>query len=97
MTQIDGGGSCGSSDVFIEWPALESWTNQPTYGVGAATSALHVPDSLASGKFAMTNNLGGQPGECVSILSIVGSERDESLADFCRHAVDLHSAAVKQA
>jgi acetyl-CoA C-acetyltransferase len=41
---------------------------------GEAPAERTIPTIAAGRKLALTHNLGGQPGECVSFISVVGSE-----------------------
>ena len=41
---------------------------------GEAPPERTIPSIAAGRKLALTHNLGGAPGECVSFVSIVGSE-----------------------
>jgi hypothetical protein len=44
------------------------------YGVSDGSAAAIVGRAEDTHQLALTHNLGGQPGECVSFVSVVGTE-----------------------
>jgi acetyl-CoA C-acetyltransferase len=60
-------GASGLRMLFEAWLQLR----------GEAPADRRIGSTQAERGLALTHNLGGQPGECVSFVSIVGSEPSE--------------------